>query len=70
MRIRDCAGRVTAALSKKLHCPLGLLESEAMAMEDGSKIVFDALNGSSEPPVTKADVIDRICTSLRIFDIF
>ena len=58
--IRDCAGYVTAALSKKLHYPLGPLESKVMVMEGAwdvsvydvvfecdSKIVFDSLNGSN-----------------------
>ena len=38
--IRDCAGYVTAALSKKLHYPLGPLESEVMVMEGGGGVTF------------------------------
>lgn len=76
MVIQDCAGCVTAALSKILHYPLGPFEGEAMAMEGvtfawdvgvhdvvfkcDSKIVFDALNGSSEIQTMIVDVIDRI----------
>ena len=35
MVIRDHAGRVTTALSKIVHQPLGPLEIEAKAMEEG-----------------------------------
>ena len=41
MLIRDCAGCVTAALSKKLHYPLGPLEGESMAMEEGVTFAWD-----------------------------
>ena len=42
MVIRDHVGRVTAALSKIVHQPLGPLEIEAKAMEEGVTFAWDA----------------------------
>ena len=42
MVIRDHAGRVTAALNKIVHQPLGPLEIEAKAMEEGVTFAWDA----------------------------
>ena len=39
--IRDFAGRVEAALSKRLFVPLGPLETEAKAMEEGIMFGWD-----------------------------
>ena len=41
MVIRDHVGRVTAALSKIVHQPLGPLEIEAKAMEEGVTFAWD-----------------------------
>ena len=41
MVIRDHAGRVTAALSKIVHWPLGPLEIEAKAMGEGVTFAWD-----------------------------
>ena len=41
MVIRDHAGRVTAALNKIVHQPLGPLEIEAKAMEEGVTFAWD-----------------------------
>ena len=41
MVIRDHAGRVTAALSKIVHQPLGPLDIEAKAMEKGVTFAWD-----------------------------
>ena len=41
MVIRDHAGRVTAALNKIVHQPLGPLEIEAKAMEEGVTFASD-----------------------------
>lgn len=64
------------ALSKKLHLPLGPLEAETKAMEEGvyfawdvgvrdvfesdSNIVVDVLNGVSEAPVAIDNIIGGI----------
>ena len=42
MVIRDHAGRVTTALNKIVHQPLGPLEIEAKAMEEGVTFAWDA----------------------------
>ena len=39
--ICDSEGRVEAALSKKLPIPLGPLETEAKALEEGVQFVWD-----------------------------
>nr|XP_023915109.1 uncharacterized protein LOC112026651 [Quercus suber] len=39
--IRDHEGRVVAALSKKLHYPLGPLEANAKAMEEAVELAWD-----------------------------
>ena len=39
--IHDHEGRVVAALSKKLHYPLGPLEAEAKAMEEAVEFAWD-----------------------------
>ena len=39
--IRDHAGRVVATLSKKLHYPFGLLETEAKAFEEFVDFTWD-----------------------------
>ena len=41
MVIRDHAGRVMAALCKIVHQPLGLLEIEAKAIEEGVTFAWD-----------------------------
>ena len=41
MVIRDHSGRVTAALSKIVHQPLGPLEIENKAMEEGVTFAWD-----------------------------
>ena len=39
--VRDYKGRVEAALSKKLHLPLGPLGTEAKAMEEGVHFAWE-----------------------------
>ena len=41
MVIRDHAGKVMATLSKIVHQPLGPLEMEAKAMEEGVTFAWD-----------------------------
>lgn len=50
--IRDNEGRVTAALSKHLSLPLGSLEVEAKAMEEG--VIF-AQDGSIQEVIVECD---------------
>ena len=39
--VRDHAGRVEATLSKKLYAPLGPMEIEAKALEEGVNFAWD-----------------------------